>query len=194
MPGQHRRHLVEMIGFPFGDGLGHRGVKVGPSAGQHRLVGDLLGQGVPETVLRLRMVPGLLEELGGAQGMEGTVQFLGASPDDPSQQRLGEGAADYCGGLEQPFLGGRQTIDPSGEHCMHAGRHPDVAEGACQAVGARMPGQGAVFQQIPHQLFDEEGVAARALQDEADEGNQRRFHAGLRPQQPAEQLAHILVP
>ena len=79
--------------------------------------------------------------------------------------------------LQQALFGGRQGVDARGEHRLHSGRDLDAGERPREAVTAARPHEHAGTDQRPHDLFDEERIAAGALRQEGLQDRQTRVGA-----------------
>ena len=70
-------------------------------------------------------------------------------------------------GLEQALLLGRQAVDARRQHRLHRGGHLDGWRGPAPGDRPRSPTRMPVSDQRAHALFQEEGIALRALRSGA---------------------------
>jgi hypothetical protein len=139
-----------------------------PLLQQEAAVGHLVRQGMLEGVLRLREQAGFVEELGGLQVRQGTVERLVGRVGNGLQQRPGHLGANHCGGLEQALLLGGQPVDACCQYRLHRGGDLQALQWPGQAIGAALAYQDPGLHQGAHALFQKEGVALGA-------GNQELF-------------------
>ena len=184
---------VHLLGEPPGPQLldDRHQARVEPAAlaVQQRAVGDLVGEGVLERVLEVGEEARLVQELGGLQvGQRPAQRFL---RDVLERLEEGEGhvLADDRGRLEQALLAVGQAIEARGENGLHRRRHLDARWRPRRAVLPPLALERAGLDQRPRALLQEEGVAVRALDQEALEGSQ----PGLDAEQRAEQLVRALA-
>ena len=135
-----------------------------------------------EGVGALREEARLVEELGGLEVRQAAMQRrLGQLGNGLQQGKRHLGANDR-GGLEELLLLRGQPVDARRQHRLHRRRHLDGRQGLRQPIGPRLAHQHPGLHQGAHALFQEEGIALRAR----DQQPLERRQAGVLPQQGVE--------
>ena len=115
---------------------------------QKPAVRDVLGERVREGVLRVRIEPGLVEELGRPQVVESTTERLVRQVGDRLEQRERDVLADDGGGLQQMLVLREQPIDARREHHLDRGRDLDRLDRVGPPIPSALPGQRLRLHQV----------------------------------------------
>src|SRR5512143_3063834 len=83
------------------------------------------------------------------------------------QERERYVVADDGGSLEEPLLGGGQSVDAGGQDCLDAGRNLEGVRGLGEEVGAGPPGQYLRLDQGSDTFLEEEWVPFGSLHQQA---------------------------
>jgi hypothetical protein len=165
------------------DGVHDGVVQLAPSLTEQARVRDVVRQRVLERVLDVREQRGLVEELRGLELVEAGAQRVVVEAGDGAQEGERHVLADHGGGLEQPLVLGRQSIDARGEDRLHGWRDLDGLRRLRQTVIAELADEGPGLDQGPDALFEEERIALGA----GDEQAPQRRHARILAEQSGEQ-------
>ena len=147
-------------------------------------VGHLVGQGMLEGVDTLGEEVRLIEELGGLEVREATVQRLLGQFGNSLQQRQGHLRTDDRCCLQELFLFRRQPVYACCEHGLHRSWHLNAWECLGQTIRSPFSDQHLRFHQGAHALLQEEGIALRACDQKLGE----RCQARVVPEQALEQF------
>jgi hypothetical protein len=126
----------------------------------------------------------LIEELGGLQVRQAAVQCVFGQLGNSPQQGPGHVRANHGGGLEQVFVLWREAVDARCQDGLHGGRHRYPLEGLCQPIGPWSACESPRLDQGPYALFQKEGIAFRASNQEGLE----RPQAGIIAEQGVQEL------
>ena len=126
----------------------------------------------------------LIQELRRLEVRQAAVQRRLGQVGNGLQQGQGHLGANDGGGLQQPLLLGWQAVDTCRQHGLHGGRHLDALRGAGQTIRPRLAHQHPGLHQGAHALFQEEGVALGAR----DQQRLERCQAGVVAQQRLQEL------
>jgi hypothetical protein len=77
--------------------------------------------------------------------------------------------------LEEALVLGWQPVDARRQHCLHRGRDLDGWQGLPQAIGPRCADQDPGLDQGAHALFQKEGIALGARNEQLRERLQARI-------------------
>jgi len=95
------------------------------------------------------------------------------------QQRQGHLSAQHGRRLQEALLLGWQPVDACRQHGLHSGRDLEARQGLPQAIGRTLADEDPRLCQGAHALFQEEGIALRARNQQLFEWLQ----AGIVPEQ-----------
>ena len=147
-------------------------------------VGDLARERVDERELDFRVEACLVDELGLAQADERGAELLGGrlgdGPEEPGRDRR----SDRGRGLQDPLVLGREPVDPAASRAWIEGGTWDPVERSGQPIPARLTGEHSRLDQGPDALLEEEGVAARPV----DQARRQRLERGVVAKQRPQQL------
>src|SRR6266550_5052055 len=140
------------------DPLRHTSVRPGPIAPGQALVGDVLDQDVPERELTFaddRGAGARMDETAVLESPQDLLELdrIRTGLEEGADGAVPERSADDGGRLQDPLLDRCQEIDPSRKDTLNG-------VGDLEILDARR-----LIQQPLHDLLQEEGVAAGALQD-----------------------------
>ena len=107
--------------------------------------------------------------------MESGGQVFVAEVGHALQNRLGELRADHRRGLEQPLRPLGEAVDPCCEHVLHGRGQANFFRGRDQAIRTPCSRDNTRLDQGLDDLFDKEGISARAGADELVESEERRI-------------------
>ena len=175
--------LRQTLGKEPLDGLRGTFMQAPPPLQQHSIVGDFLRQGVLEGVFQLREQARLIEELRRLQVRQAPLHGRPGDSAMACRSAAGHLRADDCSRLEELFLLRGQAVDTRRQHRLHGGGHLNARERLGQTIGPALAHQHLGFHQRPHTLFQKEGIALGAGDQERREGRQ----AGVVSQQGLEQ-------
>src|SRR5262249_6536365 len=117
-------------------------VKRSATLAQQSAVRDLVQERMLEGVLEIRIEAGLVQELGGLQGVESAPERLLGQIRNRCEERVWHVLApDDRGDLQQAFVLRRELIDARGEQRLGGGRDLDRLDGSSQPIFASLPGQ-----------------------------------------------------
>ena len=133
-----------------------------------------MGEGVLEGVLVLGKEARLVEELGALQGGQVTLEHRLGHVGNRVQQRQGHLRANHGSRLQEALLLGWQPVDARRQHRLHGGRDLDARQGLPQAIGRTLADEDPRLCQGAHALFQEEGIALRARNEQGCERLQTR--------------------
>src|SRR5262245_45818611 len=138
-------------------------------------IGHLVGESMLEGVLEIWKEPSLVEELGSLKPGQAPAQRVLGELADCLQEPKGHVLADDRGGLQEPLILGRETIDTRGQDRL--GRGGDLKNLRClgQTIGGPLTRQDLRLHQSPHTLLKEERVPFRPLDQQALEGLEPRI-------------------
>src|SRR5262249_38618017 len=122
-----------------------------------------------EGVLDLRQEAGLVDELRGLETPERRVQLVRAGFGNSLQQDEGNVLADDRGRLEKSLILGGKPVDSSSEDGLNRAWHLDLCRCLTQAVATALADDHVSLRQGPDDLFDEERIAFRTLDQDASE-------------------------
>ena len=138
-------------------------VKFTPMLLQQATVGDLVRERVLERVLDVRDEPRLVQKLAFPKPVEArTEHFLRQIRHCP-QQHEGHFLADHGCRLQERLVFRRKAIDARREHRLDGGGHAELAGGLHEPIVTTFADEHARLDQRPHALFQEERVAASAI-------------------------------
>ena len=103
-----------------------------------------------------------VEELGGLQVGERSMQRLFGHLGDGLQEGQGHLGADHGGSLEQALVLRRQAVDARCQHGLHRGRYLNGREGLRQAIGTALADQYAGLHQGARSLPERKGFPGYA--------------------------------
>ncbi len=177
------RQAFDLLGHPVRgerlQGLDNAGVQHPPPLLQQTAVGHLVRQGVLEGVFVLGEQARLVEELGRLEVRQAAMQ---RRPRAARQWPAAAARAPPCqsprrsgGGVSPPG----QAVDARRQHRLHRGWHLKAGERLRQAIGPRLAHQHPGLHQGAHALFQKEGIALGARNQELLE----RRQAGVVPEQ-----------
>ena len=177
-------HLVgEPVGIALFDSRDDTAMQQALPLAQQPPIGHLVRQGVLEGIVALGKQAGFVEELGGLQVRQATVQRFLRLVGDGLQQRPGHLRADHRSGLEQALLLRGQPVDARGQHRLHRGGDLQALQRPGQPIGTALADQDPGLHQGAHALFQKERVTPGACDQEWCECRK----AGVVPQQGLEE-------
>ena len=164
------RQAFDLLGHPVPgerlQGLDDAGMQRAPPLLQEAAIGHLVGEGVLEGVLALGEEPRLIEKLGGLQVGQAAVERLLGQLGNGLQQRQGHLGANHGSRLQEALLLGWQPVDARRQHRLHGGWYLDGRQGLPQAIGPTLADQDPGLHQGAHALFQEEGIALGARNEQ----------------------------
>src|SRR5262249_47198675 len=159
--------LVDMLSQPVGmetlDALHDLPMEGAPSLLQEARVGDVVREGMLEGVREIREEPRLVEELSGLQVAQAAPDSPLRSFGDRLKKRQRHILADDGGGLEKPFVLGREPVNARGQDRLGRRWNLQRGERPRQMVSASLAGKGLHLDQCPNALLEEEGIALGPL-------------------------------
>src|SRR5262249_46044923 len=130
-----------------------------------------------ESVLAVGKEPRLVEELGGLEVCEATMQIRFGQLGDGLQEGEGHFGPDDRGGLEEAFLLGWQPVDARRQHRLHRRRHLQAGQRLPQGMAAAFAYQHLRLDERLHALLQEEGITFGTGDQEWGERYQTRVSA-----------------
>ena len=186
----------EAFGIDGGPVGGHRlqhfedsQVEGPPALVKQTRVGDIVGEGVHELVSGAREARGLVQELGRAKPGQARAQGVVADIGDCLEQSVRDVLTDDGSCLEQALVIGRQTVDPRGQHRLHAGRHMQRLDGPGPPMGAGLAHEFLRLAERADALLEEERVPAGGSDQELPEGLER----GIGSDERIQQFGHMVL-
>ena len=167
--GERRRHLVETIAVQLLERPRRLQVELAPAARQQAVVGHVLGQRMLEDEHRLIAAGALVHELLAAELGQRRIQI--AALRQPLEQAARHFAANHRRRLQQLLGRVGQAIEAGHDHALHGVRNRLIA--------------GALLDDRPRELLEEERVALATLQDGGRHLGREALIAGHRPEQLA---------
>ena len=167
--GERRGHLVETVAVQLLERPRRLQVELAPAARQQAVVGHVLGERMLEDEHRLIAAGALVHELLAAQLGQRRIQI--AALRQSLEQAARHFASDHRRRLQQLLWRVGQPIEAGHDHALHGVRNRLIA--------------GAVLDDRPRELLEEERVALAALQDRGGDLGREALIAGHRPEQLA---------
>jgi hypothetical protein len=165
---------ISVKGF---DRLDKPRVKLAPPLLQQAAVGHLVGQRMLEGVLGLWEQAHLVQKLRGPETREGHPHRGVVRLGDRLEQRQRHIPAEHRGDLNEPLVFRRQAVNARGQDGLRGGRNGESLRHRRQPVGAALPDQRPGLDETLHALFEKEGVALGAGDQDRPEREDRRIGA-----------------
>jgi hypothetical protein len=150
------------------------GMEPRPLGGRQALVGDVAGQRVLDRELALAddgRPRSVTDEVALLEQAKVRLEALEELVDGAGPER----ASDHGGRLQRRLLGRLQEIDAGRQNRTHRVRHVELAGELVRGPAAVLTFEHAPVDQSANELFDEERIALRPLDDDlADRGGQLR--------------------
>src|SRR5207248_11754164 len=100
------------------------------------------------------------------KAVEQTAEILFAQARQGVQESERNVLPDYRCFLEQTFFSGGKGVNPSREYCPNGWRNVNRRERLCKPIAAARPFEHTRIDQRSHNLFNEERISPRALDQE----------------------------
>src|SRR5262245_4575738 len=128
--------LRQPVGVKRFYGVDHARVDLAATFMKHPTVGDVVGEGMLESVLQVRKELCCIKKLRILQTAEQSAQFILREPTNRLQQGQRDVVPNDRCLLQETFLGGGERIDTGREHCLDCGRDLDARQWPRKAVVA----------------------------------------------------------
>ena len=128
--------FTQPIGVKLFHGIHDARVDVATAVAEHPTVGDVVGEGVLESVLQVGKQLCCIKKLGILQIAEQAAEFVLREPGNRVQQCQRDVVSDDRCLLQETLLGGGERVDAGGEHRLDGGRDLDARQWPRQPVVA----------------------------------------------------------